>query len=175
MEISMAMDVLSYSSIVNIATEDLKYVPVERIFYLLAGAAMTSGLRPITNDDEARELLDVVAKVDVGVVHLIDDSDRTTGPEFMEAMENLGLTNRRRRVRTTFDEYGMEVEQLNEVSVNNPSHDVINQEGGLQLNEDDMVIPEVQNTEDVDGERTAFPVVLDFMVSAACTANHPFA
>ncbi|CAN1819958.1 hypothetical protein LINPERHAP1_LOCUS28911 [Linum perenne] len=89
---------------------------------------------------------------DVGVVHLISDSDRTTDPEFMEAMENLGLTNRRRRVRTTFDEYGLEVEQLNEVSVNNQGQDVINQEGGPQLNEDDVVIPDVQNTEDVHGD-----------------------
>ncbi|CAN1291460.1 hypothetical protein LINPERPRIM_LOCUS21157 [Linum perenne] len=52
---------------------------------------------------------------DVGVIHVIDDSDRTNDPEFVEAMENLGLTNRRRRLRTTFDEYGVEVEQLNEV------------------------------------------------------------
>ncbi|CAN1725549.1 hypothetical protein LINPERHAP1_LOCUS127 [Linum perenne] len=119
---------------------------------------MENGLRPITKDDDARELLDAATEgiiqlfmettpvrsfvgdndesdyelgyrssdpeaenshvaADVGVVHLISDLDRTTDHEFMEAMENLGLTSRRRRVRTTFDEYGLEVEQLNEVSM----------------------------------------------------------
>ncbi|CAN1273083.1 hypothetical protein LINPERPRIM_LOCUS14859 [Linum perenne] len=193
MEISMARNILSYISIVDIATEDLKYASVERIFYLRPGAAMENGLRPITKDDDARELLDAATEgivqlfmettpvrsfvgdndesdyelgyrssdlkaenshvaADVGVVHLISDLDRTTDHEFMEAMENLGLTSRRRRVRTTFDEYGLEVEQLNEVSVNNQAQDVTNQEGGPQLNDDNVVIPDVQNTEDVDGD-----------------------
>ncbi|CAN1797790.1 hypothetical protein LINPERHAP1_LOCUS21416 [Linum perenne] len=198
MEISMARNSLSYSSIVHVATEDLKYASVDCIFYLRPGAAMANGLRPITKDDDATELLDAAVEgivqlfmettpgrsfvgdneesdnemgyrssdpeaenshvaADVGVVHLISDSDRTTDPEFMEAMENLGLTNRRRRVRTTFDEYGLEVEQLNEVSVNNQGQDVINQEGGPQLNEDDVVIPDVQNTEDVHARPRATP------------------
>ncbi|CAN1144571.1 hypothetical protein LINPERHAP2_LOCUS14176 [Linum perenne] len=52
------------------------------------------------NEDEASKWytgsdpeVDVSAvAVDVGVVHLLDDSDRTSDPEFAEAMANLGLT-----------------------------------------------------------------------------------
>ncbi|CAN1167846.1 hypothetical protein LINPERHAP2_LOCUS27483 [Linum perenne] len=42
-----------------------------------------------------------VVAANVGVVHLIDDSDRTSDPEFPEAMENLGVSRFRRRVRLT--------------------------------------------------------------------------
>ncbi|CAN1291252.1 hypothetical protein LINPERPRIM_LOCUS21071 [Linum perenne] len=67
MEISMAKNILSYSSIVHIATEDLKYASVERIFYLRPGATMENGLRPITKDDDARELLGAATE---GIVQL---------------------------------------------------------------------------------------------------------
>ncbi|CAN1278761.1 hypothetical protein LINPERPRIM_LOCUS16742 [Linum perenne] len=67
MEISMAKNILSYSSIVHIATEDLKYASVERIFYLRPGATMANGLRPITKDDDARELLNTATE---GIVQL---------------------------------------------------------------------------------------------------------
>ncbi|CAN1134948.1 hypothetical protein LINPERHAP2_LOCUS8579 [Linum perenne] len=53
----------------------------------------------------------------VGVVHLIDDSDRTSDPEFLEAMENLGVSRLRRRVRLTVTEDGEEIDQLNERTV----------------------------------------------------------
>ncbi|CAN1248655.1 hypothetical protein LINPERPRIM_LOCUS6823 [Linum perenne] len=52
----------------------------------------------------------------VGVVHLIDDSDRTSDPEFLEAMENLGVARFRRRVRHVLSENGEEVEQLTEAN-----------------------------------------------------------
>ncbi|CAN1167722.1 hypothetical protein LINPERHAP2_LOCUS27392 [Linum perenne] len=52
----------------------------------------------------------------VSVVHLIDDSDRTSDPEFLEAMENLGVSRFRRRVRTILSENGEEVEQLTEAN-----------------------------------------------------------
>ncbi|CAN1197467.1 hypothetical protein LINPERPRIM_LOCUS15237 [Linum perenne] len=52
----------------------------------------------------------------VGVVHLLDDSDRTTDPEFLEAMENLGVARFRRRVRQVLSENGEEVEQLTEAN-----------------------------------------------------------
>ncbi|CAN1134946.1 hypothetical protein LINPERHAP2_LOCUS8579 [Linum perenne] len=51
------------------------------------------------------------------VVHLIDDSDRTSDPEFLEAMENLGVSRLRRRVRLTVTEDGEEIDQLNERTV----------------------------------------------------------
>ncbi|CAN1172260.1 hypothetical protein LINPERHAP2_LOCUS30075 [Linum perenne] len=55
-----------------------------------------------------------------GFNHLIDESDRTSDPEFQEAMENLGISGlRRRKVRATYQaDGGVEVDQLNEVAVN---------------------------------------------------------
>ncbi|CAN1301174.1 hypothetical protein LINPERPRIM_LOCUS24832, partial [Linum perenne] len=89
---------------------------------------------------------------DVGVIHLIDDSDRITDPEFMESMANLGLTNRRRRVRATIDDDGEEVVQLNEVSyINHSGQDVINKKGCPQLNDEEVGNLEVQ-VPDADGD-----------------------
>ncbi|CAN0898802.1 hypothetical protein LINGRAHAP2_LOCUS19913 [Linum grandiflorum] len=51
----------------------------------------------------------------VGVIHLISDSDKTSDSEFLRAMENMGLSQFRRRVRTTYYDGGYEVDQLNEV------------------------------------------------------------
>ncbi|CAN0840065.1 hypothetical protein LINGRAHAP2_LOCUS2730 [Linum grandiflorum] len=42
-----------------------------------------------------------------GVIHLIDDSDRTSDPEFYAAMENLGIMEKR-RPRTIYDSDGNE-------------------------------------------------------------------
>ncbi|CAN1170046.1 hypothetical protein LINPERHAP2_LOCUS28761 [Linum perenne] len=78
------------------------------------------------NEDEASEWdtgsypeADVSAvTADVGTVHLLDDSDRTSDLEFAEAMANLGLTQYRRRVRTFNQLDGVEVEQMNEMIVN---------------------------------------------------------
>ncbi|CAN1257918.1 hypothetical protein LINPERPRIM_LOCUS9734 [Linum perenne] len=87
------------------------------------------------NDDEASESdngsdpeADFSAvPADAGVVHLIDDSDRTSDPEFGEAMANLGLTKYRRKVRTYYQPDGVEVEQMNEVTVNQEqAHEEIN-------------------------------------------------
>ncbi|CAN1729030.1 hypothetical protein LINPERHAP1_LOCUS464 [Linum perenne] len=46
----------------------------------------------------------------VGVVHLIDDSDRTSDSEFIEAMQNIGGSGMRRKARTHYEEDGIEVE-----------------------------------------------------------------
>ncbi|CAN0919231.1 hypothetical protein LINGRAHAP2_LOCUS31330, partial [Linum grandiflorum] len=48
---------------------------------------------------------------DVGVVHLIDDSDRTSDPEFYEAMEQLGLMEKR-KPRIVYDSDGNEEVQF---------------------------------------------------------------
>ncbi|CAN1278991.1 hypothetical protein LINPERPRIM_LOCUS16826 [Linum perenne] len=55
-----------------------------------------------------------VVPASVGVIHLIDDSDRTSDSEFLEAVGNLGVS----RVRTILSENGEEVDQLNEPTVN---------------------------------------------------------
>ncbi|CAN1182941.1 hypothetical protein LINPERPRIM_LOCUS528 [Linum perenne] len=55
---------------------------------------------------------------DVGVVHLVDDSDRMSDPEFGEAMANLGLTQYRRKFKTLYHSDGVEVDQMNEVTIN---------------------------------------------------------
>ncbi|CAN1184865.1 hypothetical protein LINPERHAP2_LOCUS37210 [Linum perenne] len=57
-------------------------------------------------------------RADEGIVHLLDDSDRTSDPEFAEAMANLGLTGYRRKIRTQYNTDGVEVDQLNEVTAN---------------------------------------------------------
>ncbi|CAN1335075.1 hypothetical protein LINPERPRIM_LOCUS36616, partial [Linum perenne] len=68
----------------------------------------------LSGSDPEAEVSAVAANV--GVVHLIDDSDRTSDPEFLEAMENLGVSQFRRRVRQTLSENGEEVEQLTEAN-----------------------------------------------------------
>ncbi|CAN1274533.1 hypothetical protein LINPERPRIM_LOCUS15428, partial [Linum perenne] len=68
----------------------------------------------LSGSDPEAEVSAVAANV--GVVHLIDDSDRTSDPEFLEAMENLGVSRLRRRVRQTFSENGEEVQQLTEAN-----------------------------------------------------------
>ncbi|CAN0903313.1 hypothetical protein LINGRAHAP2_LOCUS22490 [Linum grandiflorum] len=52
-----------------------------------------------------------------GVIHLISDSDRTTDLEFLEAMVNMGVATRRRRIRVNMYANGVEVDQLNEITV----------------------------------------------------------
>ncbi|CAN0903314.1 hypothetical protein LINGRAHAP2_LOCUS22490 [Linum grandiflorum] len=46
-----------------------------------------------------------------GVIHLISDSDRTTDLEFLEAMVNMGVATRRRRIRVNIPP--KEVEEIN--------------------------------------------------------------
>ncbi|CAN1153148.1 hypothetical protein LINPERHAP2_LOCUS19208 [Linum perenne] len=55
-----------------------------------------------------------VVAANVGVVHLLDDSDRTFDPEFLEAMDNLGVSRFKRRVHLTITEHRKEIDQLNE-------------------------------------------------------------
>ncbi|CAN1196764.1 hypothetical protein LINPERHAP2_LOCUS43749, partial [Linum perenne] len=64
----------------------------------------------LSGSDPEAEVSAVAANV--GVVHLIDDSDRTSDPKFLEAMENLGVARFRRRVRHVMSENGEEVEQI---------------------------------------------------------------
>ncbi|CAN0876558.1 hypothetical protein LINGRAHAP2_LOCUS11375 [Linum grandiflorum] len=89
-------------------------------------------------DDSNPEAENSVVGADVGIVHLIDDYDRISDEEFVQAMEDLGITNRRRRIRTKYDSRGIEVDQVNGVlvnlgqtaSVNQDGHDEIEVDGG---------------------------------------------
>ncbi|CAN1796985.1 hypothetical protein LINPERHAP1_LOCUS21099 [Linum perenne] len=49
-------------------------------------------------------------RADEGIIHLLDDSDRTSDPKFAKAMANLGLTSYRRKVRTQYNTDGVEVD-----------------------------------------------------------------
>ncbi|CAN1280539.1 hypothetical protein LINPERPRIM_LOCUS17457 [Linum perenne] len=64
---------------------------------------------------------------DVGVIHFIDDSDRTSDSEFGEAMANMGLTQYRRKVKTLYHSDGVKIDQVNEVTINqDQAHEEIN-------------------------------------------------
>ncbi|CAN1153194.1 hypothetical protein LINPERHAP2_LOCUS19248 [Linum perenne] len=145
----------------KLATEDLKYDSVEKIWFVAPGKTLADGLNEVNNDANATEIdeagkkgivevyLDTsiiesfygdneelelkwhnglsgtdpeaevsVVAANVGVVHLLDDSDRTSGLEFLEAMDNLGVSRFRRRFRLTLTEDGEELEKLNEATVN---------------------------------------------------------
>ncbi|CAN0846708.1 hypothetical protein LINGRAHAP2_LOCUS4575 [Linum grandiflorum] len=47
-----------------------------------------------------------------GLIHLLDDSDRTTDPEFYDALDNLGLIGMRRNYKVAHFKDGEEVEML---------------------------------------------------------------
>ncbi|CAN0920520.1 hypothetical protein LINGRAHAP2_LOCUS32096 [Linum grandiflorum] len=64
----------------------------------------------------------------VGVVHFLSDSDRTSDEEFQQSMMDLGVGHRRRVKANVFAD-GIEVEQLNEVSVNQARPEVIAADG----------------------------------------------
>ncbi|CAN1128633.1 hypothetical protein LINPERHAP2_LOCUS4749 [Linum perenne] len=69
----------------------------------------------LSGSDPEADVFAVAANA--GVVHLLDDSDRTSDPEFLEAMDNLGVSRFRRRVHLTITEDGEEIEQLNEPTI----------------------------------------------------------
>ncbi|CAN0928547.1 hypothetical protein LINGRAHAP2_LOCUS36562 [Linum grandiflorum] len=97
---------------------------------------------------------------DVGVVHLIDDSDRTSDPEFMQAMANLGISHMRRRMRTTFASDGEEVDLVNELYVNQghandggiaAGGNEVGTEGNGDNGDDEEVLPDDMNVDQHDG------------------------
>ncbi|CAN1132150.1 hypothetical protein LINPERHAP2_LOCUS6833 [Linum perenne] len=97
-----------------------------------------------------------------GFNHLIDESDRTSDPEFQEAMENLGISGlRRRKVRATYQaDGGVEVDQLNEVAVNRVQQEevLIDVEDNMDmefLNMPSIEIPQNPNS-DADDEDSDF-------------------
>ncbi|CAN0906520.1 hypothetical protein LINGRAHAP2_LOCUS24309 [Linum grandiflorum] len=81
----------------------------------------------------------------VGVGHLLSDSDRTSDEEFQQAMMDLGVAHRR-RVKTNVFADGIEVEQLNELSVNQARPEVIAADGALV---DDQQVIDDEDVEDV--------------------------
>ncbi|CAN0904664.1 hypothetical protein LINGRAHAP2_LOCUS23227 [Linum grandiflorum] len=80
---------------------------------------------------------------DVGVVHLIYDSDRTSDPEFHRGMKDIGVSHLRRRMRTTYGSHGEEVKFVAEISVNQENE--INNDGGEpnQLMQDDNILGKI--------------------------------
>ncbi|CAN1825853.1 hypothetical protein LINPERHAP1_LOCUS31324 [Linum perenne] len=173
-EASIYRDFLCYFQLIKIATEELHYHAVERMWYVEPGLTPVDGLHPIRNDSDAMEMGKAAAggvvslymevgenesgfgdngedfersdggsdpeadgsgiRADEGIIHLLDDSDRTSDPEFAEAMANLGLTGYRRRVRTQYHTDGVEVDQMNEVTVNKSAQqeEIIIQDEGLK-------------------------------------------
>ncbi|CAN0860932.1 hypothetical protein LINGRAHAP2_LOCUS8074 [Linum grandiflorum] len=80
------------------------------------------------SSDEGAE--NSVIGADVGVIHLVDDSDRTSDPEFYQAIENLGIANRRQRYRTRYDPSGVEVDFIFEEDRVQQAPEEINNDGG---------------------------------------------
>ncbi|CAN0826914.1 hypothetical protein LINGRAPRIM_LOCUS2416 [Linum grandiflorum] len=69
--------------------------------------------------DQPFDADDSVVGAHVGVVHLISDSDRTSDEEFLRAMDNLGISQYRRKYHTTYMGDGVEVDMTTErVGVN---------------------------------------------------------
>ncbi|CAN0918378.1 hypothetical protein LINGRAHAP2_LOCUS30836 [Linum grandiflorum] len=96
-----------------------------------------------------------------GPLHLISDSDRTSDYEFLRAMENMGLSQFRRRVRTTYYDGGYEVDQVNEVvpRQHNQEHEVIvideggvNDMDGMHLHNSDSNADDEDSDYDVNKE-----------------------
>ncbi|CAN1246689.1 hypothetical protein LINGRAPRIM_LOCUS3229 [Linum grandiflorum] len=111
----------------------------------------------LNGSDAEGEQSDVPANM--GVIHLISDSDHTTDPEFLEAMRNLGVANRRRKIRTNVYANGKEVEQLNELTVNPDEAEVINDNGGPELHpgindpsDDQLADDELDGSDSVDSD-----------------------
>ncbi|CAN0893006.1 hypothetical protein LINGRAHAP2_LOCUS17908 [Linum grandiflorum] len=181
-------DYTGYFEVLKIATGNLGYNSVERVFYLTPGRSMAKGLHQIRDDVECRKMVvdgklgvvtlffeatkfeafvgdnedplsdgdmfaddsypeaeSSVVGADVGIVHLIDDSDRTSDEEFVQAMEDLGIANRRRRIRTRYDSHGMEVSQVNGVSVNLGRTASVNQDGPDEIEVDGGRVGEVNS------------------------------
>ncbi|CAN0906803.1 hypothetical protein LINGRAHAP2_LOCUS24452 [Linum grandiflorum] len=85
------------------------------------------------NGDSDTDAEHSVVPAHVGVIHLISDSGRNTDPEFLEAMVNLGVANRRRQIRVNMYANGVEVDQLNEVTVHPEQAEEINMNSGAEV------------------------------------------
>ncbi|CAN0921660.1 hypothetical protein LINGRAHAP2_LOCUS32707 [Linum grandiflorum] len=75
------------------------------------GDNMTNGF----SEHEVHEDLDDSVNQSIGqggLIHLIDDSDRTTDPEFYEAMDKLGVPGYRKKMRSRRTLDGWEVSQI---------------------------------------------------------------
>ncbi|CAN0928444.1 hypothetical protein LINGRAHAP2_LOCUS36496, partial [Linum grandiflorum] len=84
---------VSYNTLIYLATKELDYDWVDRMWYLV----------PEPGDHS----------IGVGgLIHLLDDSDRTTDPEFYDALDNLGLIGMRRNYKVAHFKDGEEVEML---------------------------------------------------------------
>ncbi|CAN0916151.1 hypothetical protein LINGRAHAP2_LOCUS29558 [Linum grandiflorum] len=139
-----------------LATFDLKYSSLVKLWYLWPGMSMGNGIHEIDLDEDVLDGLVVATSYgDVhiymecaqnddkeglgdnmtdgfsehevqsdlddsvhqsisegGLIHLIDDSDRTTDPKFYEAMDKLGVPGYRKTMRSRRTLDGWEVSQL---------------------------------------------------------------
>ncbi|CAN0857613.1 hypothetical protein LINGRAHAP2_LOCUS6834, partial [Linum grandiflorum] len=132
---------LLYSGIDGVITVYMTCIVNDEEF---VGDNMTEGVRvenTRANGDE--EVQRSVAEG--GLIHLIDDSDRTTDPEFYEALNNLGILGLRRKFRSQRADGGEEVDQVYEemeASTGPSNHVPVNtgptpSETNSQPNEDD--------------------------------------
>ncbi|CAN0900159.1 hypothetical protein LINGRAHAP2_LOCUS20684 [Linum grandiflorum] len=101
---------LLYSGIDGVITVYMTCIVNDEEF---AGDNMTEGVgvqdRGADGDEEIQRSV-----AEGGLIHLIDDSDRTTDPEFYEALNNLGILGLRRKFRSQRADGGEEVDQVYE-------------------------------------------------------------
>ncbi|CAN1132002.1 hypothetical protein LINPERHAP2_LOCUS6746 [Linum perenne] len=100
-------------------------------------------------------------EAEVSDIRAHEDSDRTSDPEFHEAMDNLGISGlRRRRVRATYQaDGGIEVDQLNDAVGNGVQQEevLINVDEPMEMDFMNMQSVEHQNpTSDADDEDSDF-------------------
>ncbi|CAN0884929.1 hypothetical protein LINGRAHAP2_LOCUS14977 [Linum grandiflorum] len=123
-DFGVLQEYLSYAMLKKVGTEHLGYDWVERmllrwemcIYFICVGTSITKTLGTTWRNchrvrrcpgDDFEESIGVG-----GLIHLVEDSDRTTDPEFIEAMENLGVLGLRRAFHSLRCADGEEVDQL---------------------------------------------------------------
>ncbi|CAN0905659.1 hypothetical protein LINGRAHAP2_LOCUS23798 [Linum grandiflorum] len=177
LEIGLTRDVLNYQALLKVCIEDLYHKSVDRLCdSVYAGTGyepIVNGERNLMGENDSDEpskwedgyrnesdanVSDVPAHV--GIIHVISYSDKTSDSEFLRAMENMGLSPFRRRVRTPY--YGgYEVDQINKVvpRQHNQEQEVIvideggvNDMDGMHLQNSDSDANDEDSDYDVDKE-----------------------
>ncbi|CAN0857804.1 hypothetical protein LINGRAHAP2_LOCUS6933 [Linum grandiflorum] len=130
--------------------------------------------------DQPFDADDSVVGAHVGVVHLISDSDCTSDEEFLRAMDNLGISQYRRKYRTTYLGDGVEVDMttelvgvnervgLNDINEARPEEMKVDSTGINDMNRVDNT--PLQHESDGDGEESEDS---DFEVGEQTLNNSP--
>ncbi|CAN1146845.1 hypothetical protein LINPERHAP2_LOCUS15512 [Linum perenne] len=134
-EATIFRDFLCYFQMIKIGTKELHYHIVERMWSV-------DGSDP---EEDASGI-----RADEGIIHLLDDSDRTSDPEFAKAMANHDFKGYRRKVRTHYNTDGVEVDQLNEVTVNQSA-----QHEEIVILDHELDEMEFMNARSLDGQSNA--------------------